>query len=196
MTENVLTVPAKRFEKCGAFAGFKPFDAGYFEQILRPKCLVALPRDEAEGDERYLQIVPYVVFVSHGLIFHYERPKVGGESRLQRQWSVGIGGHLNDADLSKHEHPFFAGMARELAEEVEYDGGPHLQALGFIHDPRTAVGRVHLGVCYQVWLDEPKIRLLEDGPTALGWESWQHLWDRRERFETWSRICLEAMRPE
>jgi predicted NUDIX family phosphoesterase len=55
------------------------------------------PRSEVETDETRLQIIPYLVITSDWNVFGYCRAK-GGESRLDGQWSVGIGGHINEVD--------------------------------------------------------------------------------------------------
>jgi predicted NUDIX family phosphoesterase len=55
------------------------------------------PRAEVETDETRLQIIPYLVVTSDFNVFGYCRAK-GGERRLEGQWSVGIGGHINEVD--------------------------------------------------------------------------------------------------
>ena len=60
---------------------------------------VLLDRDICETDTEYLQLLPYITFVSDSAdgkynILTYQRGKGGDESRLHSKYSVGIGGHV------------------------------------------------------------------------------------------------------
>ena len=59
---------------------------------------IFLPREKAENDRRYRQIIPYVVLRYGDDLFSYVRIS-GSEARLEGKVSVGIGGHVSRADL-------------------------------------------------------------------------------------------------
>lgn len=64
-----------------------------------------LDRDTCETDREYLQLLPYITFVSDSegssdgcnKILTYQRGKGGDESRLHSKYSVGVGGHVEDS---------------------------------------------------------------------------------------------------
>lgn len=103
-----------------------------------------LPREEMETNERWLQVIPYVVILNHREIVMYRRIKQSGEKRLMGKYSIGFGGHINDGDAT-----FGEAMERELEEEVDFQGSilsPKFR--GFLLDSSTAVGRVHIGLVH------------------------------------------------
>lgn len=62
-----------------------------------------LPRRRAEGDRRYRQVIPYVVVQVSGAgpVYRYlmfQRTR-GGDPRLGRYYSIGLGGHVNTGDV-------------------------------------------------------------------------------------------------
>lgn len=161
-----------------------------------------LPRQQAEQDERFKQLIPYVLLRDRsGLLAAY--PRRGQESRLHGCWSLGIGGHLNpvDAPGEKGVDPQWwtdvigNGLHRELAEEFPAARAGRTRFLGLIHESRTAVGRVHLGVVFLHDFDfdgtqpGPELAGLRwVRPTDFGSGEWPE-----DRFELWSRLALRLL---
>jgi len=195
MTEQVLAVPTQRLRDAGLFQGFTSDVARYLPLLTDPAGLVFLPRDAAEADPEHKQLIPYVVLRGGDLVFAYTRTKKGGESRLHALRSLGIGGHINpvDGDLAS---AYFAGMARELVEEVELGFTPPAEAIrlvGFINDDSLPVGRVHLGVVHLLELAAPIARPREEQLGEAGFVPIDDVRAERERFETWSRFVVDAL---
>jgi len=191
--ERVLVIPESVFLAAGSFIGFKPFDQGYLARLLDPRHLSYRPRDSVETDPTFKQLIPYVVLCCRGEVFGYTRGKAGGEKRLQALRSVGIGGHISHEDGPLDADPYRAGMARELSEEVEIGSPFQEKLLGFIFDPSTPVGTVHLGIVHQMELAEPLVRPRESALANAGFSRLEVLWDERAQFETWSQLVLEEL---
>jgi predicted NUDIX family phosphoesterase len=195
MSERVLVVPAAILAELGPFAGFSDRVEYYLPRLLDGRHLHYLPREEAEHDPAFKQLIPYVVLRHGGMVFHYLRGG-GGEKRLHAKRSVGIGGHICALDGGANEHAYHAGMRRELAEEVELTGIEREQCIGLINDDRTPVGQVHLGIVHIIDLTERIVRCRESALVEGGFAAVAELRREREAFETWSQFLLEGTRLE
>lgn len=150
---------------------------------------------DVEHDDRYKQLIPYIVCVNDkGQILAYNRGWKGGEDRLKGRWAIGFGGHVNDKDMS-----FEGGIHREICEELEgFDCIFHVPPcdpkdnggkdtflygpIGFLDDDSDDVGRHHLGVVYALRASEVTPRenpefewLHKDYVQGLTLENWAWL---------------------
>jgi predicted NUDIX family phosphoesterase len=192
MSEQVLVVPAAVLREAGLFHGFTDRVSHYLPRLLEGPHLRFMPRDEAETDESFKQLIPYVVLRHAGQVFHYTRGGGGGEKRLHAMRSIGIGGHISLEDGGLSPEAYHVGMRRELAEEVELPGEYEERCVGLINDDRMAVGRVHLGVVHVLELRSPEVRSRESALVAGGFAPVAELREQREAFETWSQFLLDA----
>lgn len=153
LEENVLVVPKTMFNPDQSWSEFTSTvnKHGFF-----------LKREIAEINEDYLQIIPYVAInyttTDKQFVFLYQRLKAGSEARLHDNYSIGIGGHIEESkDSRDYNEPrmssFFRGMLRELKEEVDMGSSPltansvkPIDNKFLLYDNTNAVGRVHLGV--------------------------------------------------
>jgi predicted NUDIX family phosphoesterase len=190
VSEQVLVVPTSALREAGLFQGFSDRVDHYLLALLKPEHLRYLPRDEAEHDPEFKQLIPYVVLRHEGKVFHYHRAG-GGEARLRAKRSVGIGGHIASVDGAGAD-AYRAGMERELAEEVELPAVLRERCVGLINDDATPVGQVHLGVVHVLDLAAPAVRCREDGLAGGGFAELGDLRKDREAFETWSRFLLDG----
>ena len=193
-TERVLVVPSAEFDRLGRFQGFSPEADRYLEALLVPTLATFRPRSEVEDDPSFKQLIPYVVFRCGEAVFCYTRGGSGGEARLRRRRSLGVGGHVaeEDADGRGTLEAYEMALRRELDEEVEVDSGGTLRRVGLINDDSTPVGRVHLGVVHVYDLDRPAVRPREDALAEPGFVTVAELFAGRDQFETWSQICIDA----
>ncbi len=192
-SERVLGLPTARFHQAGLFQGFRPFDPNFFAFLLAPAHLEYRPRSQAESDQTFKQLIPYVVLRCGGNLFHYTRGQSGAEKRLRALRSVGIGGHISADEDSAAADPYRAGMLRELAEEVEILTPYRERLFGLINDDSTPVGSVHLGVVHLLELGEPRVTPREDGIAQAGFAPITELRLREFEFETWSQFVLDAL---
>lgn len=191
--ERVLVIPTERFRAAGYFHGFRPADDTFRAAILDPAAFSFRPRSEVETDPGFKQLIPYIVLMCEGRVFHYRRGSSGGEKRLAAKRSVGIGGHISEADAAGEGDLYRNGMQRELAEEIDL-GAPFTERLlGFINDDSTPVGSVHLGVVHLFHLTEPLATPREEGIADPGFAPPSELLKHQEEFETWSQFVLSEL---
>src|SRR5262245_24523859 len=190
MSERVLAVPTEALREAGTFLGFMDRVEHYLPHVLDPRRLCFLPRDQAEHDPTYKQLIPYLVLRHASRVFHYRR-RGGGERRLASLRSIGIGGHVTDADGPAAE-AFRAGLLRELREEVELAGPYRERCVGLINDDRTPVGQVHLGIVHVLDLHVAGVRCREEALAESGFATVESLRADVGSFETWSRFLLEG----
>ena len=196
-TEQILVVPTELFRRLGYFQGFSADVDKYLHGLLNAGHTSYRPRSEMETDPSFKQLIPYVIFryvdpagVSH--VFEYTRGKGQGEKRLHSKRSIGIGGHISSDDAAE-TNPYQEGMRRELEEEVIIDTTYTERCVGLINDDETEVGKVHLGVVHLFDVDAPAVQPRETEIIDAGFRPVAQLLQNLDGFESWSRICLEAL---
>lgn len=167
-----------------------------------------MPRIHAEQDERYLQLIPYVVLRYAGdKYLVYKR--AGSETRLHALWSIGVGGHVELSDYERANHDpvatVFESCERELAEELGFSFSfrEHAQALNgarIIYSRATPVSRVHLGLVLLLDLSKlpddtvPSFSGSEELGTQVQFLNPQELQDKCDALplEDWSAIVVRS----
>ena len=189
-SEQVLCVKREDIFPDGAWHGFVSEDLERHQKVIRERHFFR-PRAEVEDDPAIQQIIPYVVFRHDRHYFLTHRLRASSEKRLRKQYSLGIGGHINPTDLMGGD-PILDGLKREWQEEVVYDGRFEARLIGFLNEDSSPVSKVHLGVVFVVEGDTPNIAIRETNKLAgelltleemrmyyLGMESWsQIVYDR------------------
>src|SRR6266516_1607801 len=118
--ERVLCFERKLFEELGVFQGLSLDVEKYLPVVTAPANLRYWNRSNAEQDQHYKQLIPYVLIFCNGGILRYRRGKGGQETRLHGLYSVGIGGHISEEDhgMFSHDRSYQNSMQRELIKEV------------------------------------------------------------------------------
>ena len=196
MSEKVLVFPRSSLEELGVFQGFSKLAVHYIAGIFsRPTTF--LDRDAAEEDFDYKQIIPYTILTKNGNVFSYVRGKSGGEARLKKKRSIGIGGHVNDGDGEKPDYgTVIKGQSRENLEEVSILGSYVTDHIGVINDDGNDVGKVHFGIVYRVELMSSSIKVVDTAIAEPGFVTIEEALEptRFAEYEPWSRYVLEAIR--
>jgi predicted NUDIX family phosphoesterase len=192
---RVLVVPASELDRLGRFQGFQREAERYLDALLAPGLAEFRPRSEVEDDPRFKQIIPYVVFQSRDSVFCYTRGTTQGEARLHRLRSLGVGGHVDEADADGRasREAYEIALRREIDEEVALESAGVIRLAGLINDDATPVGQVHLGVVHVYDLESPAVTPRESGLAEAGFVPRAQVREDRERFETWSRFCIDAL---
>lgn len=190
--EFVLCVPTSLFASLGAFQGFSPDYEHYLPTLLDPANTSFQPRSTVESDPTFKQIIPYCIFVHNGEVFYYRRGG-GGEGRLLKKRSVGIGGHISSTDSLEGDRRYLQAMRREIEEEVYVGGTFQDRCAGLINDDSTEVGQVHLGIVHIFELEAAQVRPREQSILETGFAKPADLVASLDEFETWSQICLKSL---
>ena len=197
--EDVLVVPRSVLEQAGLFQGFCRDVEKYLPILLDPNQTCWMPREKAEEDPSFKQLIPYCLLAwsdpaGATQYFSYTRGGGQGEARLRTKRSIGVGGHIASTDGEHGDNASYeAGMLRELEEEVAISGDFTSRCVGLINDDATPVGSVHLGIVHVFDLQSPQVVSREADLLECGFQSSQDLVADRKQFETWSQIALEAI---
>lgn len=188
--EDVLVVPRKFiFAKKTSWHGIstEAFDS-CIEATNEHKCFI--PREIAETDPAYKQIIPYMVFQFEDKYFVMQRKKSAGEQRLASKYSVGIGGHIRKEDMT--DDSIYTWAKREFEEEVNYSGSLEIKNLGVLNDDTTEVGKVHLGLLLLLKGDNGNISIKDEHKSGklMTLEECKAMFGS---FETWSQFALETL---
>jgi predicted NUDIX family phosphoesterase len=188
-------IPSAELERLGRFQGFRPEARSYIEALLVPELAEFRPRAEVEDDPSFKQIIPYVVFRAGESVFCYTRGSAQAESRLHRLRSLGVGGHVDEADADGRatRDAYELALRREIEEEVILGSPGTLHLAGLINDDSTEVGRVHLGVVHLYELERPDVEPRESGLAEAGFVPVAEVARERQRFETWSQFCIDEL---
>jgi predicted NUDIX family phosphoesterase len=196
--EEVLAVATAVLFRPGRFQGLQLGGEAWLEAIFTPRHSRYLPRAEAETNEAWKQIIPYVILACGERVFAYRRGKAGGEARLHALHSAGLGGHIARTDESLFAAPgwpsYQAALEREIEEEVEIAAPVRERKLvGLINDDAVPVGRVHIGLVHIWRLEAEMVRARETKITSGRFASpGELLAPGAPELESWSRFCLAA----
>lgn len=191
--EQVLVIPRDRVPGGCDFTGIRPADESALEEIRQAVASYArfLDRSIAEANPAFKQLIPYVVVRSGELVFLMERSDGGGDPRLHRKASIGVGGHLNPVDHGAD--PLDAGLRREWAEELVADWEPEFTLVGVLNDDSNSVGSVHLGIVFEVRAAGRQLSVRERDKLTGRWAGADQLREVGDRLETWSRLVVQHL---
>lgn len=155
-----------------------------------------MDRAAAEVDPTHKQLIPYCLLLNKNNLeeaFAYQRTKMAGETRLHGKWSVGIGGHINPCDEDSSDNRYFAGLKRELKEEIGYDLHCPTCApiVGLLYDDSNEVGQVHLGVIHAIKVAPDTVK--SDDP-SISHGRFINMKDLKSfDLENWSKILINKI---
>jgi predicted NUDIX family phosphoesterase len=185
MQERLTTIPRSLLESLGSFHGVTDFDSKYFP-ILDPGNFITVPRPLAEEDPSFKQLVVYFTVREGFDYLTYWRGKAKGDTRLHAKFSFGFGGHVNEGDVSP-----LAALARELQEEIE-GFVEHILFQGLINDDSDSIGKVHLGLLYEVQMSNIRPSG-ESNIEDLKPMHYRQLAEMYDRMEGWSKHVYDFL---
>jgi predicted NUDIX family phosphoesterase len=201
MVERVLVLPRDAVPGGCDFTGLRPFTPAEPDplraQIARAGAW--MDRPAAEIDPVHKQVIPYVVIRDRSApderVFLMERTDAGGDPRLHRRATIGVGGHINPVDDGHADDLLTAGLLREWREELSADWEPEFLPIGLLNDDRNAVGSVHLGVVFAVEAAGRPVDVRERDKLSGRMASIGELRGAWDRLETWSQLVADALWP-
>ena len=149
-----------------------------------------LPRSIMEIDPDYKQIIPYLVFNYQDKYFLMQRQAKASEQRLKNKYTLGIGGHIRQEDMSTDS--IFDWATREFHEEVCYDGSIEIETLGILNDDSNAVGQVHLGLVLLVKGNNADISVKSELKSGT-MMTLNELTSYYDHMETWSQMIYRCL---
>jgi predicted NUDIX family phosphoesterase len=188
--EHILVVKRDTLFPDGAWQGLR---AVTFEEYipLIEQHKEFLPRSVMETDPKYKQIIPYLIFTHKDKYFLMQRQAKASEQRLKNKYSLGIGGHIREEDITSKSIIEWA--QREFEEEVSYQGSYNVRPLGILNDDSNPVGQVHVGFVLLLEGNSPAIKVkseLKSGELL----SFKECDSYYENMETWSQMVLDFLR--
>jgi predicted NUDIX family phosphoesterase len=164
-----------------------------------------LKRSELEDDPSFKQIIPYAIISNKepkriGVrqcqsFYLFQRTSGQTEKRLHNKFSLGVGGHMNPNDsMESKEQYLFNELKRELYEEVKLLNGcliEDIEFVGFINDDTIPVGRVHIGLLYNIHVSNKEVYINETDKMTADWIDKSNLTEFYEGMETWSKIAFD-----
>ena len=144
--------------------------------------------------EYFPQIIPYIIVRNQeGKILTYSRGK-GAEGRLHAYRSIGFGGHIDYVDTSNYPTDLIraiqVGADREIAEELDADGDIYDNVVpnNIIIDYTNGVGKVHVGIMFEITLDEVNTDTYEISDAM--WLTLDELKQSINKYENWSKLVI------
>jgi predicted NUDIX family phosphoesterase len=171
-----------------------------------------LRRSELEEDPSFKQIIPYAIISNKEPEPRFWRDKLRGvlesqsfylfrrtsgqtEKRLHNKFSLGVGGHMNpDDSVESKEQYLIDELKRELFEEVKFLNGcliEDIEFIGFINDDTIPVGRVHIGLLYNIHVSNKEVYINETNKMTAEWIDKSGLAEFYDRMETWTKIAYD-----
>jgi len=189
-TEQILVVKRSDFfAHEQSWHGIKAVDCDAYLKLIQEK-KIFIPRNQAELEPTYKQIIPYLVFTHNQKYFLMQRAAGASEQRLANKYSLGIGGHLRQEDIAGKS--LFDWAKREFEEEIAYTGSLSIKPLGILNDDTNQVGQVHVGFVFLITGDSDAITIkseLQKG-FLVSLESCKQYY---ESMETWSQMVFDFL---
>ena len=152
-------------------------------------------RSELEEDASFKQLITYATISNNQSYCLFKRTTGQTEKRLHNKFTLGVGGHMNPGNsLEQDENYVLNELKRELSEEVRLLDGcliENIEFIGFINDDTIPVGRVHIGLLYNISLSNKDVVINETDRMTSDWIDKTDLAGFYEGMETWSRIVFD-----
>jgi predicted NUDIX family phosphoesterase len=154
-----------------------------------------LRRSEVEEDPSFKQIIPYAIISNKKSYYLFRRTSGQTEKRLHNKFSLGVGGHMNPDDFMESKEQYLVDeLKRELFEEVRLLNGcliEDIEFIGFINDDTIPVGRVHIGLLYNIHVSNKEVYINETDKMTAEWIDRSKLAEFYDGMETWTKIAYD-----
>jgi predicted NUDIX family phosphoesterase len=195
MEELVFTIPTADLWKLITYKekGVIRENSKVLKKIVRNGLF--LRRSEIEENPSYKQIISYAIISNNKSYYLFRRTPGQTEERLHNKFSLGVGGHMNPNSLKPEEHYLTDELKRELSEEVKLQNGcliEDIEFIGFINDDTIPLGRVHIGLLYNIHVSNKELYINETDKMTAEWIEKSDLAEFYGGMETWSKIAFDC----
>jgi len=151
----------------------------------------SIRRRIAEQMDEVIQLISAFIVRYDDRYLTFKRTKRLPEKRLHGFYSILFGGHVAPGDIKLLFNMF--DPIRELSEELKLDHNPRIKFRGLLYDDAMPVSSIHLGVVYDVFLDNMNYEIGEKGFLMdPKFEDIDSMWRRINDFENWSQIIIKG----
>lgn len=154
-----------------------------------------LDRNIAETYKIMLQLVAYTIVINPNSKKIFVAQRTGGEQRLENQYCIGFGGHVEVQDYNIQDNeipnPILKCAKRELREELRIKN-KHLDFnhLGFARDLSSSTSE-HLGSIYYVITGSASLKE-KDKFSCAKWVNYEEFKQKYYfKLETWSKAIFD-----
>ncbi len=152
-------------------------------------------RSELEEDPSFKQIIPYAIISNKESFCIFKRTSGQTEKRLHNKFSLGVGGHMNPSNSKESKEQYLINeLKRELFEEVKLLNAcliEDIEFIGFINDDTISVGRVHIGLLYNIHVSNKDVIINETDKMTADWIEKPDLAEFYKGMETWTKITFD-----
>ncbi len=152
-------------------------------------------RSELEEDPSFKQIIPYALISNKKSFYVFRRISGQTEKRLHNKLHLGVGGHMNPGSSKEPGEQYLVNeLKREFFEEVQLLNGcliEDIEFIGFINDDSISVGRVHIGLLYNIRVSNRYVVINETDKMSAEWIDKKDLFEYYEEMETWTKIAID-----
>ena len=152
-------------------------------------------RSELEIDPSFKQLISYAMISNKDSFYLFKRKSGQKEKRLHNKLHLGAGGHMNPGNSKERNEKYLINeLKRELFEEVELLNAcsiEDLEFIGFINDDSIPVGRVHIGLLYNIRVSNKNIVVREMDKMTGDWVEKNDLVNYYDEMETWTKIAID-----
>lgn len=187
--EKILVIKRDILFNKNNISGLEKVDFNYYQDLIENN-KEFIWRSLAETDTTYKQVIPYLIFKFQDKYFLMQRKSKASEVRLQNLYSLGIGGHIRQEDITGSDICSWA--KREFLEEVEYSGNLKIESLGILNDDSNSVGQVHVGFVFLLTGDTFDIKVKEELKSGelLTLDECQKYYDN---MENWTKLVFDFL---
>jgi len=195
LEELVFAIPTDELWKLISYKekGLIPGNSDILKRIVQNG--VFRKRKELEEDPSYKQIIPYAIISNSESFYLFKRTSKQIEKRLHNKLTLGVGGHMNPRDTTEPKDQYLINeLKREFFEEVKLLNGcliEDIEFIGFINDDSISVGRVHIGLLYNIHVSNKEVVINETDKMTAEWIDKPDLAEFYEGMETWTKITFD-----
>lgn len=146
--EKVLVVPAEIIFKQGRWQGLKKDSLDGYLDLIKNNYQFKR-RGDVETDPSWQQIIPYIVFNYQDAFFIYKYLPRAGEQRLVDTYQIGVGGHINEIDVSRSNNKRMKANGERIVGENVVLADESYDLMGLLFEVHNKLGPIYKEKNYQ-----------------------------------------------
>lgn len=204
--DKVLVFPSGKLDELGHFHGIKKNFERYESTLLSAETSLFINRLKAEANDKYKQIVSYVLIKYKDTLLRFTRGVITNIGQyIHGEYSIGFGGHVEERDtepLFQSDCGYQNSILRELKQEINIDiknlPNHRFTTIGVLNDDSTELGAHHFAFVHLLELLElpsKDMGFFRKGEKSINNPQLVEIQDISKEFggyEYWSKLCLQT----